>query len=160
MVDVVCGVIENSEGRFLACLRPAGKHLGGLWEFPGGKVDPGESPESALVRELREELAVDVEVGLPLAAVIWSYEEKTIRLLPFRCTIVSGELRAIEHEELCWCLPEEFNNLPWADADVPILREITAPQRAERSPHLWIRAGRPPSGDSARRRCLGPSQTL
>ena len=55
MIDVVCGVIENSEGQFLACLRPAGKHLGGLWEFPGGKVDPGESPESALVRELQEE---------------------------------------------------------------------------------------------------------
>jgi 8-oxo-dGTP diphosphatase len=125
MVDVVCGVIENSEGRFLACLRPAGKHLGGLWEFPGGKVDPGESPESALVRELQEELAVDVEVGLPLTAVIWSYEERTIRLLPFRCSIVGGELRAIEHEKLCWCLPEDFNDLPWADADVPILREIS-----------------------------------
>lgn len=126
MVDVVCGVIENSEGRFLACLRPAGKHLGGLWEFPGGKVDPGESPESALVRELQEELAVGVEVGLPLTPVIWSYEERTIRLRPFRCTIVSGELQAIEHEWLYWCLPEDFNDLPWAAADVPILQEISA----------------------------------
>ena len=126
MVDVVCGVIENSEGRFLACLRPAGKHLGGLWEFPGGKVDPGESPESALVRELQEELAVGVEVGLPLTPVIWSYEERTIRLRPFRCTIVSGELQAIEHERLYWCLPEDFNDLPWAAADVPILQEISA----------------------------------
>ena len=124
MIDVVCGVIENSEGLFLACLRPAGKHLGGLWEFPGGKVDPGESPESALVRELQEELAVHVEVGLPLTAVIWSYEERTIRLLPFRCTIISGELRALEHDQLLWCLPENFNDLLWADADVPILREI------------------------------------
>ena len=54
MIDVVCGVIEDAEGRVLACLRPAGKHLGGLWEFPGGKVEHGEAPQSALARELRD----------------------------------------------------------------------------------------------------------
>ena len=123
-MDVVCGVIENSEGEFLACLRPLGKHLGGQWEFPGGKVDPGESPESALTRELMEELAVDAEVGLPLNPVIWSYEERTIRLLPFRCKITGGVLQALEHEKLVWCLPENFYDLPWAAADVPILREL------------------------------------
>ena len=126
MIEVVCGVIENAAGQFLACLRPEGKHLGGLWEFPGGKVDPGESPESALVRELLEELAVRVEVGSPLSPVIWNYGERTIRLLPFRCRIISGELRAVEHEQLLWCLPENFNDLIWAAADVPILREIAA----------------------------------
>ena len=62
-----------------------------MWEFPGGKVDPGESPESALVRELREELAVEVAVGLPLSPVVWNYGEKTIRLRPFLCTIIAGE---------------------------------------------------------------------
>ena len=56
--------------------------------------------------------------------MIWSYEERTIRLLPFRCTIISGELRALEHDQLFWCLPENFKELLWADADVPILREI------------------------------------
>ncbi len=126
MMDVVCGVIGNELGQFLACLRPAGKHLGGLWEFPGGKIDPGESPESALVRELREELTVEVEVGVALTPVIWIYENRTIRLLPFRCEIVSGELQAIEHEELRWCPPENFDDLVWAAADVPILREIFA----------------------------------
>ena len=124
MLDVVCGVIENPEGQFLACLRPAGKHLGGLWEFPGGKVEPGESPESALVRELREELAVDVEVGHPLSPVIWTYGESLIRLLPFRCRITSGDLHALEHEQLLWCYPQNFNDLAWAPADGPILREI------------------------------------
>ncbi|GAA5127899.1 (deoxy)nucleoside triphosphate pyrophosphohydrolase [Luteolibacter yonseiensis] len=124
MLEVVCGVIEDSEGRFLACLRPAGKHLGGLWEFPGGKIDPGESPDAALVRELKEELAVDVEVGRALTPVVWNYGEITIRLQPFICRIVSGELRALEHEELRWCAPADFPRLPWADADIPILREI------------------------------------
>jgi 8-oxo-dGTP diphosphatase len=126
MMDVVCGVIGNESGQFLACLRPAGKHLGGLWEFPGGKVDPGESPESALVRELLEELAVRVEVEAALSPVIWNYGERTIRLLPFRCRIVGGGLQAIEHEELRWCSPDDFDDLDWAAADVPILREISA----------------------------------
>ena len=124
MIEVVCGVIEDAEGRYLACLRPVGKHLGGLWEFPGGKVDPGETPESALVRELREELAVEVEVGPPLFPVIWNYGERVIRLLPFYCHITGGKLRAMEHEELRWCLPRHFGDLRWADADIPILREI------------------------------------
>ncbi|MEY3897451.1 MAG: hypothetical protein RLZZ214_2972 [Verrucomicrobiota bacterium] len=126
MIDVVCGVIENSAGQYLACLRPEGKHLGGLWEFPGGKVDPGESPESALVRELREELAVEVAVGRPLSPVIWRYEAATIHLRPFLCTIIAGELRALEHERVLWCAPEDFHQLPWAAADVPVLREIEA----------------------------------
>ena len=126
MIDVVCGVIENDSGEFLACLRPTGKHLGGLWEFPGGKVDPGESLESALVRELREELTVQVEVGPALSPVIWNYGDRTIRLLPFHCRIIAGELRAVEHEQIIWCRPENFNDLTWAAADLPILQEISA----------------------------------
>jgi len=126
MIEVVCGVIKNPAGQFLACLRPEGKHLGGLWEFPGGKVDPGETPESALVRELREELAVEAAVGRPLSPVIWHYEAATIHLRPFLCTIIAGELRALEHERVLWCTPADFHQLPWADADVPVLREIEA----------------------------------
>lgn len=124
MVEVVCGVIQNSEGAYLACLRPEGKHLGGRWEFPGGKVDPGESAEAALIRELREELAVDVEIGRALGPVVWTYGDKTIRLRPLLCRIVAGDLQALEHEQLLWCQPEDFDKLPWADADIPILREI------------------------------------
>lgn len=126
MIDVVCGVIKDADGRFLACRRPVGKHLGGLWEFPGGKVDPGESPETALARELREELGVDVSVGAALIPVIWTYDRGKIRLLPFFCAITGGQLRAIEHEELLWCAPKEFENLVWADADLPILDQIRA----------------------------------
>ena len=129
MIEVVCGVIENSKGQFLACLRPIGKHLGGLWEFPGGKLDTGESPEIALIRELREELSVEVEVGPPLSRVIWHYEKVTICLMPFRCRIIAGEIQPTEHEQVLWCNPENFNDLKWAAADVPILREIEASLR-------------------------------
>ena len=124
MIEVVCGVIEDGEGRFLACLRPQGKHLGGHWEFPGGKVDPGESPEIALIRELREELGIEVAVGEPLAPVIWSYERGAIRLLPFWCSVIHGDPQALEHERLLWCAPADFDSLLWAAADLPILSRI------------------------------------
>ena len=126
MIDVVCGVIGNDAGQYLACLRPHGKHLGGLWEFPGGKIDPGESPEVALARELLEELGVEVTVGTPLAPVVWTYDRGQIRLLPFRCAIVAGEPQAIEHQQLLWCAAEDFHQLPWAGADIPILDQIHA----------------------------------
>ncbi len=125
MMEVVCGVIRDGEGRYLACRRPVGKHLGGLWEFPGGKVEAGERAEEALVRELREELEVAVEVLGRLADVCWRYDRGEIRLMPFLCRILSGEVSAVEHEELGWFFPEEFAALEWAPADVPILREIT-----------------------------------
>lgn len=124
MLDVVCGIITNSAGQFLACQRPVDKHLGGLWEFPGGKVDPGESPETALARELHEELAVHVRVGEPLTPVIWTYGDKTIRLLPFHCAIVAGEPHPIEHQALLWFSSSDWTQLTWADADIPILHEL------------------------------------
>lgn len=124
MIDVVCGVVEDAEGRVLACLRPAGKHLGGLWEFPGGKVEDGESPRTALARELREELGVEVEVLGPLEPVPWQYERGPIRLLPFHCRIIRGEPVAHEHERLCWCACHELGELAWAPADLPVLEQL------------------------------------
>jgi 8-oxo-dGTP diphosphatase len=126
MIDVVCAVIEDSEGRFLACLRPRGKHLAGFWEFPGGKLNPGESPQVALARELHEELSIHAEIGLALDPVIWSYDNTTIRLMPFLCKIISGEPQPLEHERLLWCAPGEFLSLSWADADIPILRQLSS----------------------------------
>ena len=125
MIDVVCAVIENpTDGCFLACLRPQGKHLAGLWEFPGGKVDTGESPEGALVREIREELGVEATVGRALEPVVCRYDRGTIRLLPFLCSISGGPPQAIEHEQLLWCAPEDFSSLAWAEADLPILDQL------------------------------------
>lgn len=124
MIEVVCGVIEDGRGCFLACLRPQGKHLGGLWEFPGGKVEPGESREAALIRELREELGVEVKVGAALDPVPWSYDRGDIRLLPFLCVIIGGHPHPIEHERLCWCAPRDFQTLKWAPADLPVLKQL------------------------------------
>ncbi len=129
MIEVVCGVIEDDQGRFLACRRPAHKHLGGLWEFPGGKVEPAESPAAALGRELLEELGIDVEVGERMTPVEWCYPFGTIRLSPYRCRILGGRAAAIEHDELRWCPPGRLSELDWAAADLPVLAELMARAR-------------------------------
>ncbi len=121
MIEVVCGVVEDEAGRVLACRRPQGGHLGGMWEFPGGKVEAGETPAAALVRELREELAVDVVVGEALPPVEWDYGRGPIRLIPFRCRILRGEPVLLEHTECRWCGCAEAAELLWAPADVPVL---------------------------------------
>jgi len=136
MIDVVCGVIENSQGEFLVCLRPQGKHLAGLWEFPGGKVEAGENHAAALFRELREELCIEVEISQALSSVEWHYEKLTIHLHPYHCRLLNGKPKPIEHEQLLWCTTENFESLPWAPADVPIYKELLALTRVRPSSTL------------------------
>ena len=123
MIEVAAGLILDPAGRLLACKRPEGKHLGGKWEFPCGKVEEGEDPATALARELEEELGIAVAVGKALAPVVWDYGRGPIRLHPFTCTVLSGEPHPHEHSEIRWCTVEELPGLDWAEADVPILRE-------------------------------------
>lgn len=123
-IDVVCGVITDAGGRYLVCRRPEGKHLGGLWEFPGGKVDAGELPEAALIRELEEELSIQVETVARLPDVRWNYEAVAIRLIPFLCKIVSGIPIPVEHSEICWEDFRVLESLEWAPADLPILEYL------------------------------------
>ncbi|QJE96718.1 (deoxy)nucleoside triphosphate pyrophosphohydrolase [Luteolibacter luteus] len=123
MIEVVAGLILDPAGRLLACKRPEGKHLGGKWEFPGGKVEEGEDPVDALIRELEEELGIIVEAGQALTPVVWDYGRGPIRLHPFVCTVVRGQPHPHEHEEIRWCDAEELGELDWAEADVPILAE-------------------------------------
>lgn len=122
---VVCAVISDEEGRYLVAKRPAGKALAGKWEFPGGKVDPGEDPREALRREIREEMGATIGVLGALKEAIHHYEAVSIRLLPFLAHVQSGELRALEHEEIRWVSLQELDNLDLADADVPVARELS-----------------------------------
>jgi len=91
------------------------------WEFPGGKIDPGESPDECLQRELLEELGIQVIVGQSLPASVYRYPTFTVTLHPFICTIESGEVVLNEHAAVCWLPPDELHNLGWAEADVPVL---------------------------------------
>ncbi len=123
VLDVVCGLIEDGAGRVLACRRAAGQRLAGLWEFPGGKLEPGEEAAAALVRELREELGIEVETGEALRVVEHDYGGFAIRLIPLWCRIVEGEPHAHEHDAIRWVGPEETDELEWAAADLPVVRE-------------------------------------
>lgn len=118
-------MIIDSEGRVLVCRRGEGRHLAGLWEFPGGKVDEGETSEEALTRELMEELGILVEVGKRLESVVeWRDAEVSICLTGYWCKISGGEVVALEHSEVRWCEISELEELAWAEADVPLVAEI------------------------------------
>lgn len=123
MTDVVAALIWAGD-RFLICQRPAHKARGLLWEFVGGKVEPGETLEAALVRECREELDIQVDVGSLFTQVIHEYPDIRIRLVLFNCTIASGTPRLLEHADLRWILPSEIPHFDFCPADTDILSQI------------------------------------
>ncbi|HET7925195.1 MAG TPA: Nudix family hydrolase [Rhodanobacteraceae bacterium] len=135
-VHVVAGVIRDATGRVLVAERPAGKHLAGYWEFPGGKSDPGESPLDALRRELAEELGIRVEAAEPLISVPWTYPEKRIVLDAWLVTAYSGDAHAREHGALRWFDPADLPKLPMPPADMPIVMALRLPDRYLITPPL------------------------
>lgn len=117
MIAVVAGVVRRGE-RLLLCQRPEGKRFGMLWEFPGGKIEAGESPEAALERELREELHVETRTGRVLDALrLDDRNGGDLLLLFYESAIVSGEPQAMECRALAWALPEEVAGYDLAPAD-------------------------------------------
>jgi 8-oxo-dGTP diphosphatase len=126
-IRVVCALIER-QGRVLLARRPAHKHLGGKWEFPGGKIEPGETPAAALMRECEEELACTIEVGAELPAVTHAYPDRVIVLLPFVCRLAPGsaEPHAAEHSELAWVEAERMADYDLPAADAPIVAAYLA----------------------------------
>lgn len=122
VVEVVAAVIER-EGRILIARRPAASHMGGLWEFPGGKRRPDESAAAALVREIREELDAAVAVGELLETVEWAYPEKTVRLSFFRCAL-RGDARAAEGQEIAWVRPAELRDYQFPPADAGLVERL------------------------------------
>lgn len=121
-VHVACAIIER-DGMVLAAQRSARMSLPLKWEFPGGKLEAGESLEECLRRELREEMGVEVLVGEALTQYTHSYPDFTVTLYPFRCTLEPGGITLHEHASLCWLSPERLHELDWAEADWPVIRE-------------------------------------
>ena len=126
MVVVAAGVLER-EGRILAARRKRGSHLEGCWEFPGGKLEPDESPEECLVRELAEEIGVKVRPRRILEVVFHRYPEKSVLLLFYACELVEGEPEALECDEVLWVARQELASLDWAPADIPFVRSLALP---------------------------------
>ena len=122
-VEVVAALIRDGS-RFLICQRPAHKARGLLWEFVGGKIEPGETKEAALVRECREELDITLEVGEVFAEVLHEYPDITVRLTLFSARIREGTPQKLEHNDLRWITPEEIPQYPFCPADTEILEKL------------------------------------
>lgn len=119
-IHVTCAIIEKN-GFVLAAQRSAAMSLPLKWEFPGGKIDTGESPEGCLKRELMEELGITVKVGQALSPNTYHYPAFTVTLYPFICGIDVGEVILHEHSAIMWLPPEKLLSLDWADADIPVI---------------------------------------
>jgi 8-oxo-dGTP diphosphatase len=123
IIPVTCALIIQ-EGKVLAAQRSASMDLPGKWEFPGGKVEEREDPKTCLIREIREELAMDVDIHADLPPADFQYPTKAIRLIPFLATWKSGDIRLLEHVQVVWIGREELFSLDWAAADLPIVHYL------------------------------------
>ncbi len=125
---VVAAALVDADGRVLISQRPAGKQLAGLWEFPGGKIDPGERPERALARELAEELGIDACVSCmqPLAFASHAYEEFHLLMPLFVCRRWDGLATPKEGQALKWARPRELRKFPMPPADAPLIDPLIA----------------------------------
>ena len=123
MTEVVAALIWQGD-RFMICQRPAHKARGLLWEFVGGKVEPGETKEQALIRECQEELAVTLSVGDVFMDVTHEYPDLTVHLTLFNATIAEGEPVMLEHNDIQWITPSEILNYEFCPADKGILKKI------------------------------------
>lgn len=124
-VNVVAAMIEQN-GRLLICRRPEGKALAGMWEFAGGKIEPGETPEQALVRECREELGITVAPQSLFAQVEFDYPAMHLSMQVYTAVITDGTPKRLEHMDIRWILPGELDGFTFCPADRGILDKITA----------------------------------
>lgn len=128
LFPVVAAALIDGEGRVLLQQRPHGKALAGLWEFPGGKIEPGETPEAALIRELREELGVDVEQACLAPATFASapLDDRHLLLLLYACRKWRGIPQPLEGGALRWARPVEMHGIPMPPADLPLIGLLDA----------------------------------
>jgi 8-oxo-dGTP diphosphatase len=126
LILVVACALVDADGRVLIAQRPQGKQLAGLWEFPGGKVEPGETPEEAVVRELREELGIETKVAClaPLTFASHSYESFHLLMPLFVCRRFWGAPVAKEHQALKWVRPKQLREYPMPEADIPLIAHL------------------------------------
>lgn len=125
LIHVVAGVLTDARGRILLARRTAGRDLAGAWEFPGGKVEKGETPFQALDRELHEELGIRIHAIEPLIAVPQQYHAKRIVLDVYRVSKFAGKPRGLEHQALAWSPPEKLHTYPMPPADRPVVAALT-----------------------------------
>ena len=128
IVLVAACALVDADGRVLLAQRPQGKSMAGLWEFPGGKVEPGETPERSLIRELKEELAIDVKEAClaPLTFASHGYPDFHLLMPLFVCRRWDGSITALEGQQLAWVKPNQLRDYEMPPADVPLVSHLIA----------------------------------
>lgn len=121
---IVVGAVLVRDGRILAARRGEEMALPGMWEFPGGKIEPGETHQEALARELSEELLCEAEVGEHVETTTFEYDFGIVTLSTYLCTLISGEPHVTEHAEIRWLRPDELDDVEWAPADIPAVERL------------------------------------
>jgi len=124
LVEVVAALVRDDAGRYLITRRRSGSHLAGLWEFPGGKRESGESLEAALRRELAEELSGLFVVGDRVETVRWEYPERTVVIHFYRCRLESGTIEPRESQTMAWVAPERLAELDFPPADRELITRL------------------------------------
>ena len=120
MIIVTAAILENGS-KVMIAKRKEGKHLAGFWEFPGGKIEDGETAENCLRRELKEEFSIEVEVMDYIGESIFEYPGQRIKLLAYTGKIIQGEIKLHDHEKVEWVKPEEISEYKMAPADIPLI---------------------------------------
>jgi 8-oxo-dGTP diphosphatase len=126
MILVAAGLIYRDDGKLLIAQRPAGKHGAFKWEFPGGKIEENEDPRDCLVREVREELGVEVSVGSVIETIFHHYPERSVLLLFYRCKWVKGEPQPLECHAFDWADPKRLTDYDFLEADLNFIRKLAA----------------------------------
>ena len=124
IINVVAAAIER-DGKIFCAQRPEGKSLGGFWEFPGGKLEIGESPEQALVREIKEELNSEIEIISYINEASYDYDFGTVVMKTYHAKLISGNLELLEHQNSTWLAPDESDTLNWAPVDRPAVELLS-----------------------------------
>ncbi len=124
LINVVAAAIEK-DGKFFCAQRPEGKSLGGFWEFPGGKLEEGESPEQALIREIKEELNSEIQIISYINEASYDYDFGTVVMKTYHAELISGNLELLEHQNSTWLAPHELSTINWAPVDRPAVRLLS-----------------------------------
>ena len=131
-ISVTCAVILNESDQILAVRRSANMSMPLKWEFPGGKLNEDESEVECIKREIKEELCIDINVMVRLTNSIYNYEAFSIKLIPFVCEIIKGNIKLVEHDQMRWMDKKQMLELDWAAADIPIVYEVMEEDLNER----------------------------
>jgi 8-oxo-dGTP diphosphatase len=128
MINVVAAIIRNKDNKILIAQRNLKKSQGGLWEFPGGKIESNETKEEAIIREIKEELDMNIEVYSYFDEKLYEYPDKVINLIALNCTMLDDHYDVLEHEKVEWINKQEFDNFDFAPADVYFVNKLKSQQ--------------------------------